>query len=333
MISLWRGTALVLRLAGFQSARFIRREWRQPLARPGGPRPLGERAHGLPGGRPEWPPLDLSGPAREFAPERCSPATPRQTRSTTHRPVRTRRCTRFSMCVIVARLRDAGVWPAPSRRRLVRTTPRISGEGRAALPSQTSCAAFPDQRPARPVARAGYRVPVGAEKVLPRVRGLIEDAEAGLPGALRAVLPRPATRSRRSARASSSPSGIEALAEQTPVVAWPCSSPGIGLLSATALVAFVGDVQRFATGRHFAELPGPDAPRVLERPLAGADLTFLLTEESRCACSTPPSPVSGSRTRHVRQIKAVVAGYAPTRRSSQPVVLPRRYTCDRRPGS
>jgi transposase len=34
------------------------------------------------------------------------------------------------------------------------------------------------------------------------------------------------------------------------------SIPGIGLLTATALVAFVGDVQRFATGRHFASFLG-----------------------------------------------------------------------------
>jgi transposase len=32
--------------------------------------------------------------------------------------------------------------------------------------------------------------------------------------------------------------------------------PGVGLLTATALVAFVGDVQRFPSGRHFASYLG-----------------------------------------------------------------------------
>jgi transposase len=34
------------------------------------------------------------------------------------------------------------------------------------------------------------------------------------------------------------------------------SVPGIGLLTATALIAFVGEVQRFPSGRHFASYLG-----------------------------------------------------------------------------
>jgi transposase len=49
---------------------------------------------------------------------------------------------------------------------------------------------------------------------------------------------------------------IEALAEQTPVVARLRSIPGIGLMTGTALVAFVGDVSRFPSGRHFASYLG-----------------------------------------------------------------------------
>jgi transposase len=49
---------------------------------------------------------------------------------------------------------------------------------------------------------------------------------------------------------------LEALAEQTPAVQRLESIPGIGLLTATALAAFIGDVQRFPSGRHFASYLG-----------------------------------------------------------------------------
>ena len=45
---------------------------------------------------------------------------------------------------------------------------------------------------------------------------------------------------------------LEALAAQTPVVERLRPIPGIGLLTATALVGFVGNVSRFPSGRHFA---------------------------------------------------------------------------------
>jgi transposase len=49
---------------------------------------------------------------------------------------------------------------------------------------------------------------------------------------------------------------LQALADQTPAVARLRSIPGVGLITATALVAFVGDVQRFPSGRHFASYLG-----------------------------------------------------------------------------
>jgi transposase len=49
---------------------------------------------------------------------------------------------------------------------------------------------------------------------------------------------------------------LEALALQTPVVGLLRTIPGVGLLTATALVGFVGDVQRFPSGRHFASYLG-----------------------------------------------------------------------------
>lgn len=49
---------------------------------------------------------------------------------------------------------------------------------------------------------------------------------------------------------------LEAMAEQLPAVAHLRTIPGIGLLIATALVAFIGDIRRFPSGRHFASYLG-----------------------------------------------------------------------------
>src|SRR6185369_11398194 len=49
---------------------------------------------------------------------------------------------------------------------------------------------------------------------------------------------------------------LEALASQTPVIENLRSIPGVGLLSSTALVGFVGDITRFPSGRHFAGFLG-----------------------------------------------------------------------------
>ena len=39
-------------------------------------------------------------------------------------------------------------------------------------------------------------------------------------------------------------------------MAWLLTIPGIGLLTATAIVAFIGDIRRFPSGRHFASYLG-----------------------------------------------------------------------------
>ena len=103
----------------------------------------------------------------------------------------------------------------------------------------------------------GIVLPVGAEKVLPGVRGLIEDAESGLPDALRPIVATACDEIETLGESIKlTERQLEALAEQTPVVERLRSIPGIGLLTATALVAFVGDVQRFPSGRHFASYLG-----------------------------------------------------------------------------
>ena len=49
---------------------------------------------------------------------------------------------------------------------------------------------------------------------------------------------------------------LEALAQQIPAVERLRSIPGIGLLTATAMVGFVGDIQRFRSSRQFASYLG-----------------------------------------------------------------------------
>ena len=51
-------------------------------------------------------------------------------------------------------------------------------------------------------------------------------------------------------------SQLEALAKQTPLAVRLRSVPGVGVLTATAIAAFVGDLTRFPSGRHFASYLG-----------------------------------------------------------------------------
>jgi transposase len=103
----------------------------------------------------------------------------------------------------------------------------------------------------------GLVIPVGAEKVLPQVRALIGDPDSGIPEALRPVMAAACEEVQTlTERIKMTERQIEAIAEQTPVVERLWSIPGIGLLIATALVAFVGDIRRFPSGRHFASYLG-----------------------------------------------------------------------------
>lgn len=103
----------------------------------------------------------------------------------------------------------------------------------------------------------GLVIPLGREKVVPEVRAMIEDADSGIPDALRPTLAAACEEIEAlSDNIQKAELQLEALAEQTPVVERLRSIPGIGLLIATALVAFVGDIQRFPSGRHFASYLG-----------------------------------------------------------------------------
>jgi len=99
----------------------------------------------------------------------------------------------------------------------------------------------------------GFSIPVGARHVVVQTLGLLEK----LPEPLRPMLAEACQEIRDfEARIAAVEKQLRALAKQTPVVKRLESIPGVGLLTATALVALVGDVQRFPTSRHFASYLG-----------------------------------------------------------------------------
>ena len=103
----------------------------------------------------------------------------------------------------------------------------------------------------------GIVIPLGSSRVLPAVGAALEDAESGLPDALRPTLAEACDEIRRlEARIRRVEQQFEALARETPVVGNLRTIPGIGLLTATALVAVAGDIRRFPSGRHFASFFG-----------------------------------------------------------------------------
>jgi transposase len=103
----------------------------------------------------------------------------------------------------------------------------------------------------------GVFLPAGAKKVVPLVYEYIGDAESDCPAALRPTL-EAMCREIRGLEASikDTEAQLEGLARDLPVVAQLRSVPGIGLLTATALVAFVGDIRRFKKARRFASYLG-----------------------------------------------------------------------------
>ena len=103
----------------------------------------------------------------------------------------------------------------------------------------------------------GLVIPVGVDKVVPTVRSLIEDADSSVPGGLRPMLALACDEIESlNARIKQAERELEAIADASPVVGRIRSIPGIGLLTGTALAAFVGDVRRFSSGRRFASYLG-----------------------------------------------------------------------------
>lgn len=103
----------------------------------------------------------------------------------------------------------------------------------------------------------GYFIPQGAQLVVPRAHELIEDAESDLPDPLRLALYEVCREIRDlEQRCKIVRRQLEAQAATIPAVQHLLSVPGIGKLTATALVAFVAEIYRFPSGRHFASYLG-----------------------------------------------------------------------------
>jgi transposase len=103
----------------------------------------------------------------------------------------------------------------------------------------------------------GLVIPLGAKNVVPHAWAFLEDAESGIPDALRPALAELCDDIRAlGERIDGIERRIEAIAKQSPAVARLQTIPGVGLLVATGFLAFVGDVQRFPSGRHLASYLG-----------------------------------------------------------------------------
>lgn len=103
----------------------------------------------------------------------------------------------------------------------------------------------------------GIFIPLGSSKVVPKVLELIEDADSAVPDVLRHTLYETCEEIRDyEKRIRDIEKQLEAVSRQLPTVGLLRTIPGIGLLTATALVALIGDIHRFRSARHFASFLG-----------------------------------------------------------------------------
>jgi transposase len=103
----------------------------------------------------------------------------------------------------------------------------------------------------------GIFIPIGATRVVKRVRELLAEPTSRVPDLIHSPL---ATACEEIDTLEENIQAIErqlaAFADQMATVPLLQTIPGIGLLTATALVALVGDIHRFRSGRHFASFLG-----------------------------------------------------------------------------
>ena len=103
----------------------------------------------------------------------------------------------------------------------------------------------------------GVFIPRGAKRVRPALAELLEDPDSPLPHALRPALADAADEiALLERRLADLQTQLNALGRSIPDVHLLQTILGIGPITATALVAFVGNVQRFPSGRHFASYLG-----------------------------------------------------------------------------
>lgn len=103
----------------------------------------------------------------------------------------------------------------------------------------------------------GVFIPVGATNVVPQLREAVGDADGPVPDMLRAGLAELADEiGQLDHRIEALEHQLAAVARQVPVVRRLMTIPGIGLITATALYAFIGNVDRFPSARHLASYLG-----------------------------------------------------------------------------
>lgn len=99
----------------------------------------------------------------------------------------------------------------------------------------------------------GIVIPVGARHVVPRALELAGGADSSLSDGLRFALFELAQEIRDAERRLGDlEKRLTALAKDNALAARLRTIPGVGLITATALAGFVGDLRRFPSGRHFA---------------------------------------------------------------------------------
>jgi len=103
----------------------------------------------------------------------------------------------------------------------------------------------------------GIDIPVGAVRGLAATREALELADNGLPDALRPFIAQVLREIEDLAQqVKSTERALKCLTREDPVVQRLQQTPGVGLIVSTGMRAAVNDMQRFATGRHFASWLG-----------------------------------------------------------------------------
>ena len=143
----------------------------------------------------------------------------------------------------------------------------------------------------------GPSIPVGARTVLGRVTAILEDADAEVPGLLRQVLALVVDEVRAlEVKIDGVDRQLAQLADAHPVATLLQTIPGVGVLTATALVGAVGHIQAFRRGRECASWLGL-TPR--ETSSGGRRYWVGLANEAMCTCDvswrTVRDPSCGSR--------------------------------------
>ena len=103
----------------------------------------------------------------------------------------------------------------------------------------------------------GVNLPRGARRVTAMVEAQLAEPRCAVPSALHPLLVQSCEEIRElQERMEQAEAQLERLAAELPVISLLRSIPGIGLLTSTAMVAAVGDVLRFPSGRHLASWVG-----------------------------------------------------------------------------